>query len=121
MDSLTLVFHDLKHFPSLNVIMREHYMTREARINSLCWLIRSQIKSGQSFDTSVIIEYSRYAGRYMDWDNFGASFKFVGDALVRCGIIKDDSPYFISSFRPMQYIEKDSKKKRVEIKIVRNI
>lgn len=50
----------------------------------------------------VTIEYIGYKSRFMDWDNFCASFKHIGDSLVKCKIIADDSPKIITKFIPSQ-------------------
>jgi hypothetical protein len=34
----------------------------------------------------------------MGWDNLGASFKVIGDALESLGVIEDDSPETIRTF-----------------------
>ena len=39
----------------------------------------------------------------MDWDNFSASFKLIGDALVMAQIIKDDKPEIVTQFLPKQF------------------
>jgi flavoprotein len=49
----------------------------------------------------------------MDWDNFAASFKHIGDALVSNKVIKDDKPGVVVQFLPEQI-----KCKRVEQKVV---
>lgn len=50
----------------------------------------------------VTVEYIGYKSRFMDWDNFCASFKHIGDSLVKCKIIADDSPKIITQFIPSQ-------------------
>jgi hypothetical protein len=50
----------------------------------------------------VSVEYIGYKSSFMDWDNFCASFKHVGDSLVKMKIIKDDSPKIITQFIPSQ-------------------
>lgn len=44
----------------------------------------------------VDIEYHRSGkGALMDWDNLASTSKLFMDALVKCGVIEDDSPKFI--------------------------
>ena len=50
----------------------------------------------------------------MDWDNFAASFKHLGDSLVNAGVIVDDKPAIIVKFTPIQ-IKSKIKDQRVEI------
>jgi hypothetical protein len=50
----------------------------------------------------------------MDWDNFAASFKHIGDSLVAAGVIIDDKPSIIIQFLPQQ-IKSKIKEQRVEI------
>jgi hypothetical protein len=49
----------------------------------------------------------------MDWDNFCSSFKHVGDALVKEGVILDDNPAIVVSFVPEQL-----KCKRADQKVI---
>jgi len=49
----------------------------------------------------------------MDWDNFSASFKHIGDALVDLGVIQDDKPSIVTQFLPQQI-----KSKRIDQKVV---
>jgi hypothetical protein len=48
----------------------------------------------------------------MDWDNFSASFKHIGDALVDLGVIVDDKPSIVTQFLPQQI-----KSKRVDQRV----
>lgn len=56
----------------------------------------------QALEAPVRVEYVRFSCQRMDWDNLGASFKHVGDALVRLGYLADDGPDVIAEFRPGQ-------------------
>lgn len=66
-----------------------------------------------SFSGPVIITYTRCSSRLMDWDNMCASFKVIGDALVRAGVIPDDDPSIVQYFIPRQ-----AKVKREEQKVI---
>lgn len=50
----------------------------------------------------VSIAWVRYCLHPMDWDNFGAAFKFVGDALEALGYIENDSPHVVVGWHPEQ-------------------
>ena len=57
-----------------------------------------------------------YKSRLMDWDNFAASFKHLGDALVSTGVILDDKPAIVVRFETVQ-IKVPRKFQRVVIEI----
>ena len=46
----------------------------------------------------VRVKYTRVSVSVMDWDNLGASFKVIGDALIENDVIEDDSPKVIKKF-----------------------
>ena len=72
---------------------------KKAIITKTMQLIRRFLfKSGNfsRFTDKVEIEYTRISLKQLDKDNLYGSFKFLGDALVRTGIIKDDSPKFLN-------------------------
>ena len=58
----------------------------------------------------VHILYTRRSVRLMDWDNAAGSFKLIGDALVKCGILEDDNPKVITEFR----VEQQKVSRRIE-------
>lgn len=95
-----LVFRDLKLFPALNKLLREHFGARKRRGEQICWLIKEQTKAKHT--GRVSIRYMRFACQLQDWDNHCASFKDVGDALVDCKVITDDSPKVVVNFSPTQ-------------------
>lgn len=51
---------------------------------------------------AVRLIYIRHTSSFMDWDNACASFKKIGDALVKSGILKNDDPKTIVEFIPQQ-------------------
>lgn len=67
------------------------------------------------FEGAVVITYARYTNKQMDWDNHCASFKHIGDALVKAGIIKDDNPKIIIEFIPKQFKVKTREEERTLI------
>jgi Holliday junction resolvase RusA-like endonuclease len=76
--------------PSLNKWQRMHWGKRKKIKEQWQWLIAEQ--SPKKHDGSVVINYTRASTRKMDLDNAAASFKPIGDALVKAGIIEDDNP-----------------------------
>ena len=94
--------------PSLNVWQRMNRFKRSAINKKLVFLIFHQwIKDPKKFK-KVLVEYYRPGN--LDADNLAASFKPIGDALVKCGIIPDDSPEFL---KLKSYNSKDKKVKVV--------
>ena len=92
-------------------LIREHWAAAKKRKLKYQYLIRSQTKNRHK--GSVRIQYIGYKSILMDWDNFAASFKHIGDSLVNCKVIADDKPDIIVEFLPKQI-----KCKRKEQKIV---
>jgi len=109
----TIVFRDLKLFPSLNKLLREHFAARDKRKTTLQWMIKEQTQN-KHFGP-VRIRFIRHACQLQDWDNHCASFKDIGDALVKCKVITDDSPKVVKDFHPEQ--EKVSKRENEKIVI----
>lgn len=107
-----LVFRDMKLFPSMNILLREHFTKRTKRKETLMWLIKQQ--KPNSYKGKVTIEYTRCAKQLQDWDNHCASFKVIGDALVSLGIIVDDNPKIVHRFIPQQ----EKVKKDDDVKII---
>ena len=112
----TLKFNEFP--PGLNGrkgLMRMHWSARTKLVNKYCWLIKAQ--RYRKHKGEVVIFYRRFSRRLMDWDNYVASFKIIGDALVKCGVITDDSPGVIKIFIPQQVqIEKgDEQELQVQI------
>lgn len=66
---------------------------------------------------TVEIEFTRVSTRMMDYDNLGASFKFIGDALVRSGVLIDDSPKIVKSLTTKWEKAKNTKEQHVIIEI----
>lgn len=115
MRQLTITIPEL--VPGLNGpggLIREHFRTAAKRKDRYCVLFSTCRKK---FPGPVDIVYTRYCTHLMDWDNAAASFKHIGDALVKCGIIKDDKPGIIISFTPRQVKVKTKKEERITILI----
>ena len=92
-------------------LIREHWAAGIQRKNLYKVLLKAQ--KPKKHKGKVIIRYIGYKTIFMDWDNFGASFKHIGDALVDLGIIVDDKPAIVTQFIPEQI-----KSKRVDQRVV---
>lgn len=92
--TLTLIVLGLEP-PGLNGsrgLMRMHWRRRKKLEEKIQLLIRSA-GPPPSLHGRVRVRYWRsYRAQPMDDDNLAASFKLVGDALVRLGVLEGDSP-----------------------------
>jgi Holliday junction resolvase RusA-like endonuclease len=91
-------------------LMREHFRKGMKKKEKFQFLIRSQTRNRHA--GKVSITYVGYKSVLMDWDNFAASFKYLGDSLVKTKVIIDDNPSIVS-----QFIIKQVKCKRVDQRI----
>lgn len=74
-------------------LMRQHW-TSAAKMKE--WLLHKVLEADLwCHKGQVKITYTRVAKKKMDWDNCMSSFKHVCDALVKAGVIEDDSPKLI--------------------------
>ena len=83
--------------PSLNGkdgLMRMHW-TKLVTLKK-DWVLHILAVNPQNHEGGVKIRFTRLSTVPMDFDNIGASFKLVGDALVKNGVIKDDSPSIVT-------------------------
>jgi len=96
-------------------LMRSHWSNTKKQKELYQTIISQQLRENKMRQHigEVTIEYIGYKNRFMDWDNFCASFKHIGDALVKMKIIADDSPRIVSKFIPSQI-----KVKQIEQKVV---
>lgn len=70
---------------------------------------------GVRFSTPVIMHYTWYEpDRRRDKDNIAFAKKFVQDALVKCGVLKNDGWTEIEGFTDAFYVDK--KNPRVEVR-----
>ena len=87
--------------PSMNIQVREHFFTKIKRKEIIKDLIRGQITIPESPLKRVTIVYRRCSVKLLDpIDNFGASFKALGDCIVELGIISDDASDCIDNYKP---------------------
>jgi len=96
-------------------LMRSHWSAVKRQKDLYLAIINDHLRANKarSHEGAVSIEYIGYKSVLMDWDNFCASFKHIGDALVKSGVIKEDSPKIVQRFTPEQI-----KCKRKEQKVV---
>ena len=104
-----LVINSKTQPPGINKLLRMHWAVRKKLQNNLV----AELQSAYSCDLiegPVSVEYTRRSVRLMDWDNAAGSFKLIGDALVKCGILEDDNPKIIKEFK----VEQERVRKRDE-------
>lgn len=96
-------------------LIRQHFQSAVKEKDRIAWDIMSQRPAGtQPIAEPVRVTYIRYTAHLMDWDNACASFKHIGDALQRAGVLADDSPAVIAEFVPKQ-VKCKIKERRTEI------
>jgi len=112
----TIVIDELT--PSLNKWQRMHWAKRAEIKEQWQWLIKAE--KPKKHDGSVAITYTRVSTQPMDLDNAAASFKAIGDALVKCGVVEDDSPDVITSLTTQWQKAESQKQQRsiIELKDV---
>ena len=97
-----------------NGLIRQHFHQAKQTRERFRLIFMSQTKNRHP--GSVCVHYIGYKCRFMDWDNFSASFKHIGDALVKAKIITDDNPKIIQQFNVQQIkVSKLSEQKTVII------
>lgn len=100
-----------------NGLMRQHY--REAakvKDDLLAWV--KQQRYPTFGDLRVVVVCTRhYCGNAMDWENAASSVKHLMDALVKAGVIKDDSPKIIETMSHQQLRCGSKKEQKMTIEI----
>ena len=81
-------------------LIRENHWDAKIRKDRYFILCLSQRKIRHK--GRVTVQFIRYTIAEMDWDNMCASFKHIGDSLVKANIIQDDKPQIIIKFIPDQ-------------------
>lgn len=81
-------------------LMRAHFRTHKLQKNKYIKIILSQTRNRHK--GPVLIVYTRYLPILMDWDNHGASFKHIGDALKDTKVIIDDKPSIVTELQLKQ-------------------
>lgn len=80
---------------------REYMRERDKWADLILVKYQNDMKPDLSEPVAVYYE-RRYARNACDWDNACASFKVIGDALEKVGVITEDSPEVIDDFDPDQ-------------------
>jgi hypothetical protein len=98
-------------------LIRAHWANLKKQKDLYCLIIGDHIRENKmrEHEGKVTIQYIGYKSLLSDWDNFGASFKNLGDSLVKMKIIKDDNPSIVTQFIPQQIKCKRSEQKVVII------
>jgi Holliday junction resolvase RusA-like endonuclease len=110
--------------PSLNEYISAMNSNRHAgnklkqeNMTIVSWEIKTQLKS-LKIEKPVIIKFRWYEkNRKRDIDGFSSmGKKIIFDALVRCGVLKNDTQEWVRGFEDGFYIDSDNP--RIEIIIV---
>jgi len=104
-----LIINSKTQPPGINRLLRMHWAVRKKLQNNLVVEIQSAYPC-DLIEGPVTVEYTRRSVRLMDWDNAAGSFKLIGDALVKCGILEDDNPKIIKEFK----VDQERVRKRYE-------
>lgn len=103
--------------PSMNPVLRNHWALRDAANNSwyneLGWLAKKLPRGVKH--VYLAFEIFSATNRRRDADNPLAA-KFTQDALVKIGVIPDDTPEYVTSFPPK--ISTDPENPRTEIMVI---
>ena len=90
-------------------LIRQHHHAAKRVKDGLLLLVKPQRPAGWVVPARVRITYIRHSANLLDWDNCAASAKHLLDAVVRAGIIADDSPKVVAEF-----VVRQGKTKRAE-------
>lgn len=88
-------------------LIRMHW-TAKSKLTDAWVQILSEARGGSktTFKQCAVV-FTLFVTRLWDWDNCSASFKLVGDGLVKSGVLSNDSPAVIKSFKTEQVKVKD--------------
>jgi hypothetical protein len=92
-----------------------HYHEYSKRKKEWAWFVRAQ--NPKRHEGKVKVKFTRVSTRMMDYDNIGASFKFIGDALEGCKAIQNDSPEYLTELSLHWEKAKSQKQQYVKIEI----
>lgn len=109
----TIIIHELP--PLLNKWQRMHHQKRHAIKKDWVWRILAEKPAKHT--GRVTIRFTRFSTRCGDPDNIAASFKCIGDGLVKAGVIEDDSFEVIKEFTAAWKKVSKRKFQRVQIEI----
>lgn len=102
---------------SLNKMLRKFRYISERRklYRNLILIIKSQ--RIPHIHSRVSLNIIRHSPRYMDWDNLIGGSKYIIDAIVKAGVLKNDSPDIIKSISAKQIKDKN---KKVVVQIIQD-
>lgn len=83
-------------------LIRQHFREAARAKEKLFLCARAQRPAAWVPVEKCRVVYTRWAARRMDWDNAAASAKHLLDALVKAGIMRDDSPEVVVEFSVRQ-------------------
>lgn len=98
-----------------NGLKNMHHFKYSEQKKKWVWLIRAT--NPKKHKGKVKVRFTRVSTRMMDFDNIGASFKFVGDALEKNKVIQDDSPKFLTELSLHWQKAESQKQQYVKIEI----
>lgn len=116
METTITLFQKVPGLNGSDGLMQEHFHKKKERVKNLIMEIKAN--SLNKHKGPVQVTYTRHTCQPMDWDNHCASFKHVGDALVKSGTITDDNPSVLRIFRPRQVKVKKKEEQRITIHII---
>lgn len=96
-------------------LIRAHYHVQKKQKQKITQYILAQTNA--KYEGRVIISITRYSVIEPDIDNLCASFKHIGDALVKRGVILDDKPSIIAEFKPSWEKAKNNKEQKTVVTI----
>ena len=97
------------HFGAYSTMKKKH-------TNNLNWFINRDIDCDVCIDNPANITIAWFAkNKRKDPDNIAAGKKFILDALVQSGIMKNDTWGYVNSLSDRFYIDKDNP--RIEVMI----
>lgn len=107
--------------PGLNgsdgLIRQNHFKATKVK-SGLLELVKAGRHGTFGRERVKIICTRYYCGTAMDFDNASASFKYLVDAIVKAGIIYDDSPKTIEEWTVRQVKVESRKLQKMEVEIL---
>jgi len=107
-DEILLVFSGAVLI-SNNDLLRVHNITvgkyKKSWQHRVSAILKDVIVNQPYFSEPVQVEFAHFVshGRYMDFDGIVGAFKYVLDALVKVGVVHDDSVNYVPLVVPIQF------------------
>ena len=96
-------------------LIRSHFHVQKKQKEKILCEILAQTKA--RYKGEVRVTLTRYSVTEPDIDNLCASFKHIGDMLVKCKVITDDKPSVIKDFIPKWKKAKNNKQQKTVVQI----